>query len=166
MAADRTAPTAIVATVIAHRAAAAFSPVGRISSAAVRPPSAAPAPCRNPTCLRWRPGSARAAPPRDRRGDDQRRLPARSCHVIRIPRDRKASVTIEPEESAVDRTPVRGPGGRERADELGIALRENALAVPHAVLEIEIAKPGPVAPRAELVALPEKISERVGFDHH
>src|ERR1700730_242776 len=93
-------------------------------------------------------------------------LPAGARHVIRVSRDRISPVAVEPEEGSIDRTLVGVPGGRDRADELGISFRKNALAVPDAVLKIEIAKPRPIAPGGDLIALSEKISERIGFDHH
>src|SRR6266481_6245320 len=61
------------------------------------------------------------------RGNHQRRLPAGARHVIGIARDWISPVAVEPKESSIDRPIVRGPGGRKRADEFGIALWENAL---------------------------------------
>jgi hypothetical protein len=48
--------------------------------------------------------------------------------------------TVDPEEGAIERTFVGRPGGRQRADEFRVTFRENALAVPNAVLKIEIAE--------------------------
>jgi hypothetical protein len=72
-------------------------------------------------------------------------LPAGTQHVIGIQRNRKSAVAIEPEEGTIDPALVGRPRGRERADELGVAFREKALAVPDAVLKIETAEPRPVA---------------------
>ena len=82
------------------------------------------------------------------RGNHQRRLPAGARHVIGIALDWISPVAVEPKESSIDRPIVRGPGGRKRADEFGIALWENALTVPDATLKKEVAKPRPVAPGA------------------
>src|SRR5712691_9086229 len=84
------------------------------------------------------------------RGNHQRRLPACAQHVIGIARDWISPVAVEPKKSSIDRPIVRGPGGRKRADEFGIALWENALTVPNAALKKEIAKPRPIAPGADL----------------
>jgi hypothetical protein len=84
----------------------------------------------------------------------QRGLPASARHVIGIARDWILPVAVEPEESSIDRPIVRGPGGRKRADECGVALWENALTVPNAALKKEIAKPRPIAPGADLITLP------------
>jgi hypothetical protein len=46
---------------------------------------------------------------------------------------------IDPEEGAVDWALIGFPGRRDRAYELGISFGENALAVPDAVLQVEIA---------------------------
>src|SRR5258706_16251553 len=100
------------------------------------------------------------------RRNNQRGLPAGARHVIGISRDRISPVSVEPEESSIDRTIVGSPGGRRCAGELGVAFRENALAVPDPVLKIEIAKPRPVPPGAGLITLPQKISGWIGFDHH
>src|SRR5260221_6107625 len=88
------------------------------------------------------------------RGNHQRRLPAGARHVIGIARDWISPVAVEPKESSIDRPIVRGPGGRKRADEFGIALWENALTVPDATLKKEVAEPRPVAPGANLITLP------------
>jgi len=64
------------------------------------------------------------------RGNHQRRLPAGAHHVIRIARDWISPAAVEPKESSIDRSIVRDPGGRNRADKFGIALWENALTVP------------------------------------
>ena len=88
------------------------------------------------------------------RGNHQRRLPACARHVIGIARDWISPVAVEPKESSIDRPIVRGPGGRKRADEFGIALWENALTVPDATLKKEVAKPRPIASGADLIALP------------
>jgi hypothetical protein len=50
------------------------------------------------------------------RGNHQHRLPAGARHVIRIARDWISPVAVEPKESSIDRSIVRGPGGRNRAD--------------------------------------------------
>src|ERR1700722_2131270 len=84
----------------------------------------------------------------------QRRLPSSARHVIGIARDWISPVGVEPKESSIDRAIIRGPGGRKRADEFGIALWENALTVPDATLKKEVAKPRPVAPGATLITLP------------
>src|SRR2546423_5405131 len=100
------------------------------------------------------------------RGNDQRGLPASARHVVGIARDRILPIAVEPEKSSIDRPIVRGPGGRKRADECGVAFRENALTVPNASLKKEIAKPRPIASGSHFITLPEKISERISFDHH
>src|SRR6266699_7149371 len=88
------------------------------------------------------------------RGNNQRGLPASARHVIGIARDWILPVAVEPEKSSIDRPIVRGPSGRKRADECGVALWENALTVPNAPLKKEIAKPRPIAPGAHLITLP------------
>src|ERR1700752_1503638 len=100
------------------------------------------------------------------RWNDQRGLPASTRHVVGIARDWILPVAVEPEKGSVDRSIVRGPGGRWCADVCGVALWENALTVPNAPLKKEIAKPRPIAPGAHLITLPQKISERISFDHH
>src|SRR5208282_3395621 len=100
------------------------------------------------------------------RRNDQRGLPSGAGHVIGISRNWILPVAVEPEKSSIDRPLVGDPGGRRRADEVSVALRENTLTVPDAALKIEIAQPRPVAPGADLITLPEKISERISFDHH
>lgn len=70
--------------------------------------------------------SARDAPRRDRAREYQRRSPAGTRHVIGVARDQARPVAVKPKESSIDRSIVRGPGGRKRADEFGIALRQNA----------------------------------------
>ena len=49
------------------------------------------------------------------------------------------AVAIEPEKAAIDGSSVSLPGRRQRADEFHVAFRQNALAVPYAVLKIQIA---------------------------
>src|SRR4029079_3731084 len=88
------------------------------------------------------------------RGNHQGSLPAGTRHVVGIARDWISPVAVEPKESAIDRSIVRGPGRRKRADEFGIALWQNALTVPDTVLKKEVAKPRPVAPGANLITLP------------
>ena len=100
------------------------------------------------------------------RRNHQGGLPAGARHIISVPRNRISTVAIEPEEGSIDRALVGSPGRRERADELDLTFWENALAVPDAVLKIKVAKPRPIAPGADLITLAEKISERIGFDHH
>ena len=94
------------------------------------------------------------------------RLPADARHVERVLRRRECAVAVDPEEAAVDRPLVRRPRRRERADELHVALRQDALAVPHAVLQIEVREARPVAARAELVAVREEVPVRIGVQHH
>src|ERR1700693_1768029 len=88
------------------------------------------------------------------RGNHQRRLPASARHHTGTARDGIQPLGVEPKESSIDRPIVRGPGGRKRADEFGVALWENALTVPDATLKKEAAKPRPVAPGANLITLP------------
>ena len=68
------------------------------------------------------------------------------------------AVAVDPEESAaVDGPPIRLPRGRQGPHELDVALGQKPLAVPDAVLKIEVAKPRPVAARGELVALGQEV---------
>ena len=100
------------------------------------------------------------------RGDDQRGLPARPGHVVGVARHGERARGVEPEEAAVDRPAVGLPGGGDGADELGPALRQDPFAVPHAVLQVEVAEPGPVAGRGELVPLQKIVAVGVGLEHH
>src|SRR3954453_21772680 len=87
------------------------------------------------------------------RGDDQRRLAAGTRHVVSIGGHRISSIAVQPKEGPIDRSFVRRPGGRKRADELGIALWEHAFTVPDTIRQKQVAKPRPVAPGANLIAL-------------
>src|SRR5262249_16338381 len=100
------------------------------------------------------------------RRDDERGLPTCTKHVVSILRHRKRANTIDPEEGAIDRSPVGFPSRRKRAYEFGVTLRKNSFAVPNAILKIEVSKTRPVSSGTDLVSLPEKVSERIGFDHH
>src|SRR6266571_2675012 len=100
------------------------------------------------------------------RWDDQCGLAPCACHVICVPRYRKRSVTVDPEEAAVDRALVGLPCGRKCAYKLDVPFRENLLAIPNAILKIQISKTCPVASGSQFVALPEKVSKRIRFHHH
>src|SRR5262249_2476951 len=52
------------------------------------------------------------------------------------------------------------------ADEFRVTLRKNAFAVPNTILKVMIAEPRSITSAADLVALPEKISEWIGFNAH
>src|SRR5437899_1592615 len=63
-------------------------------------------------------------------------LASRACHIICVPRYRKPTVTVDPEEAAVDWALVGLPCGRRCTYELGVSFGENPLTVPNAVLKI------------------------------
>src|SRR5262245_22945570 len=98
------------------------------------------------------------------RRNDERGLAACAAHVVRLRRRRKYPVPIDPKETTVDWTVVRFPGWCQRAHELRIALRQNPLAVPDAVLQIEITEASPVTRGQELVPLGEKVPEGIRFE--
>src|SRR5258707_5780225 len=100
------------------------------------------------------------------RGNDQCSLTARAGHVVRLLWNGKCALPVYPKEAAVNGTVVGIPCRRQRAHELHETVGQNALAVPNAVLKIKVSQASPVASRHEVVALREKISKRIGFDHH
>src|SRR6266511_1788501 len=98
--------------------------------------------------------------------NDQRRLAAGTRHVVGVLWDREPAVPIDPEEAPVDGALIGFPCRRQSADELYIALGQNSVTIPHTILKIEVAESSPIAPRCKFVPLGEKVSKRVGFDHH
>src|SRR6516164_2550313 len=100
------------------------------------------------------------------RRHDQGYLAAGTRHVVGVPWYRKHPRTIYPEEGPIDRAPVGFPGRRNRAHEFDIAIWEDPLTFPHAVLQIEVAETRPVAARPQFVSLAQEIPEWIRFDHH
>ena len=100
------------------------------------------------------------------RGYDHRGLAAGARHVIRVFWDRILTDTVDPKEGAVNRALIGHPSRCRCADEFRVAWRKNAFAVPNTILKIKVAEPRPVTPAADLVALPEKISEWISFNPH
>src|SRR5437870_5061705 len=90
------------------------------------------------------------------RRDDHRPLPARARHVISFFGHRIPAVAVDPKEGAINRALVGFPGRRKRAHELRESFGQYALAVPYAVLKIQIAEARPIAPRRELISLREE----------
>src|SRR5947199_8288761 len=72
------------------------------------------------------------------RRKNQRVLAPDTSHVVGAPGQGKQAVSIDPEEPAIDRTMIRGPSGSHRTDELHEPRWQDSLAVPHAVLQVEI----------------------------
>src|SRR5258705_10909287 len=87
------------------------------------------------------------------RRNDERDLRAGTGHVVRVSRHRESARAVDPEKGAVDRAAVCLPRGRYGAHEFGIALGQDALAVPNSVLEVQIGEARPLARRGQLVAL-------------
>src|SRR2546422_68505 len=98
--------------------------------------------------------------------DDQRGLATGPSHVVRLLGNRERAVAVYPEEAAVNGTLVGFPGRRHLAHELDVPLGQYPLAVPHAVLQIEVAETRPVACRHEIVSLSQKVAERVRLNDH
>src|SRR5205823_6743800 len=98
--------------------------------------------------------------------NDQGELATRTGYEVGVPRNGPGAVPVDPEEPAVDWPTIGCPCRSHGADEPHEPLRQNALAVPDAVLEVEIPEPRPVARRGEVVSLREEVAVRVGLDHH
>src|SRR5437763_171628 len=97
------------------------------------------------------------------RGHAPRALPGDTNHRVGVPRQRLAAVAVDPEEApAVHGTPVGHPGRGEGAHVAHIAARERALAVPDAVLHVEVPEPRPVAGGDRLGALGAAVAARAG----
>src|SRR5688572_5971388 len=86
------------------------------------------------------------------RWDDQGRLAASTVHEVRVPGHGQRAITIDPEERAVNGTLIRFPRWCHRADEFDVPFRQNPLAVPNAILEVQITQAGPVSCRRQFVA--------------
>src|SRR5271156_6394659 len=99
-------------------------------------------------------------------GYNHRILAAGARHVIGVSWDWILTDTVDPKEGAVNRAPIGHPSRCRCADELSVAWRKNALAVPNTILKIKVAEPGPITPAAYLITLSEKISEWIGFNPH
>src|SRR5262249_55310194 len=76
------------------------------------------------------------------RWHDEGVLAARAVHEIRVARQVPLAFAVDPEQAAVLAPPPRRRG---RADEGRPAFRQQTLAVPHAVPEIQQSQPRPVA---------------------
>src|ERR1700730_13338471 len=98
------------------------------------------------------------------RGYNHRGFAAGARHVIRVSWDRILTDTVDPKEGTVNRALIAPPSRCRCADEFRVAWRKNAFAVPNAILKIKVAEPRPLTPAADLVALPEKISEWISFN--
>src|SRR5271167_1388571 len=98
------------------------------------------------------------------RGYDHRGLAAGARHVIRVSWDRILTDTVDPKEGAVNRALICHPRRCRCADEFRVTWRKNAFAVPNTISKIEVAEPRPITPAADLIALPEKISEWISFN--
>src|SRR3984893_610210 len=100
------------------------------------------------------------------RGYNHRGLAAGARPEIRVSWARVLIDTVDPKEGAVNRALVGHPSRCRCADEFRVTWRKNAFAVPNAILKIEVAEPRPITPAADLIALPEKISEWISFNPH
>src|SRR5258708_36448841 len=78
------------------------------------------------------------------RRNNQRVLASGTKHVVSPPGHGEQGVSIDPEEPAIDRTMIGGPGGSDGAHELHETLLQESLAAPHALLQVEIPQLRPV----------------------
>src|SRR5499427_2021382 len=100
------------------------------------------------------------------RWDDHRLLASGTRHEIGAPRDWVRAIAVNPEKATINRAMVGRPRRRDCADEFHEALGQDPLAVPEAILKVEIAKPRPVARGGEFVSLHKEVAERVGLHNH
>src|SRR5688500_20304933 len=100
------------------------------------------------------------------RGNHQHGLSADAQHVEGFFRSRECALAVQPEETAIDRSTIGLPCRREGADELHVALRQDAPAVPHSVLQIEVCDAGPVAARSKFVTMGEEVHVGITVQHH
>src|SRR5277367_440636 len=89
------------------------------------------------------------------RGYDHRVLTAGARHVIGVLGNRQSAITIDPEEAAINGSRIGNPRRSQSAHEVDEPFRKNSLAVPDAVLKIQVPEPRPVACRCEVISLRE-----------
>src|SRR5260370_13451539 len=65
------------------------------------------------------------------RWNDQCSLASRACHIICVPWHRKPTVTVDPEETALDRALVIFPCGRNCPHQLSVPFLQNPFIVPN-----------------------------------
>src|SRR5947207_2170413 len=99
------------------------------------------------------------------RAHDPRTLSAGAEHRVGVLRQRLASVAVDPEEAAaVHGARVGHPGRGECAHVAHVAAWEQALTIPHTVLQVEVREARPVAGGDRLGALAEEVAVWVGVD--